>query len=93
VENGDAYEEAVGPKCQAWKEYWADPSDERRDELAQAVTYDSLREEVLGEVAPEVADSVRRFPQYQAYPREHRPQVVARIRPFLSRVRGVTGPW
>jgi pimeloyl-ACP methyl ester carboxylesterase len=169
IQNGDAYEETLGPKYQALKDYWADPTDERRDELAQAVTYDGLREEVLGEVAPEVAerispdlwnlswplmrehrdimigffaeiaDSVRRFPQYQAYLREHRPptlivwgpqdgympaeaarayladvpdaelhlledgghwllethldQVVARIRPFLSRVRSGWGPW
>lgn len=169
IQNGDAYEETLGPKYDALKDYWADPTDERRDELAQAVTYDGLREEVLGEVAPEVAerispdlwnlswplmrdhrdimigffaeiaDSVRRFPEYQAYLRDHRPptlivwgpqdgympaesarayladvpdaelhlfedgghwllethldEVVARIRPFLSRVRAESGPW
>jgi pimeloyl-ACP methyl ester carboxylesterase len=169
IQNGDAYEETLGPKYEALKAYWDDPSDERRDELAQAVTYDGLREEVLGEVAPdiaarispdlwnlswplmrdrrdimvgfftEIADSVRRFPQYQAYLREHRPptlivwgpqdgympaeaarayladvpdaelhlfddgghwllethldQVVARIRPFLTRIRATAGPW
>ncbi|MEI8412542.1 MULTISPECIES: alpha/beta fold hydrolase [unclassified Kribbella] len=96
------------------------------------------REIMVGFFA-EIADSVRRFPQYQAYLREHRPptlivwgpqdgympaqsarayladvpdaelhlfedgghwllethldQVVARIRPFLSRVRAGSGPW
>jgi pimeloyl-ACP methyl ester carboxylesterase len=151
------------------REYWRDPSDGRRDELAQAVSFEGLREEVLGEVPPEVAerispdlwqiawplmrnhrdimvgffseiaDSVRRFPQYQAYLRRHQPptlivwgsqdgympaesarayladvpdvelhlfedgghwllethldEVVARIRPFLSRVREASGPW
>jgi pimeloyl-ACP methyl ester carboxylesterase len=169
IQNGDAYEETLGPKYDALKAYWTDPSDERRDELAQAVTFDGLREEILGEVAPEVAerispdlwqlawplmrehrdvmigffaeiaDSVRRFPQYQAYLRENRPptlivwgpqdgympaesarayladvpdaelhliedgghwllethldEVVARIRPFLSRLRDASGPW
>jgi pimeloyl-ACP methyl ester carboxylesterase len=169
IQNGDAYEETLGPKYDALKAYWHDPTYERRDELAQAVTFDGLREEVLGEVAPEVAarispdlwqlawplmrehrdvmigffaeiaDSVRRFPQYQAYLREYQPptlivwgpqdgympaesarayladlpdaelhlledgghwllethldQVVALIRPFLSRLRDASGPW
>ncbi|TDO63793.1 pimeloyl-ACP methyl ester carboxylesterase [Kribbella sp. VKM Ac-2571] len=169
IQNGDAYEETLGPKYDALKAYWADPTHERRDELAQAVTLDGLREEVLGEVEPEVAarispdlwqlawplmrehrdvmigffaeiaDSVRRFPQYQAYLRENEPptlivwgpqdgympaesarayladlpdaelhlledgghwllethldEVVARIRPFLSRLRDASGPW
>ncbi|MEU4608823.1 alpha/beta hydrolase [Kribbella sp. NPDC023972] len=167
IQNGDAYEETLGPKYEALKAYWADPSDERREELARAVSFEGLREEILGEVEvadrispdlwhlawplmrehrdimigffAEIADSVRRFPQYQAYLREHRPptlivwgpqdgympaesarayladvpdaelhlfddgghwllethldQVVARIRPFLSRVRAGTGPW
>jgi pimeloyl-ACP methyl ester carboxylesterase len=167
IQNGDAYEATLGPKYDALKAYWADPTDKRRDELAQAVTFEGLREEILGEVEvadrispdlwhlawplmrehreimigffAEIADSVRRFPQYQAYLREHRPptqivwgpqdgympaesarayladvpdaelhlfedgghwllethldQVVARIRPFLSRVRGGSGPW
>ncbi|RZT19484.1 pimeloyl-ACP methyl ester carboxylesterase [Kribbella sp. VKM Ac-2569] len=169
IQNGDAYEETLGPKYDALKAYWTDPTDERRDELAQAVTFDGLREEVLGEVAPkvaarispdlwqlawplmrehrdvmigffaEIADSVRRFPQYQAYLREHQPptlivwgpkdgympaesarayladvpdadlhlfedgghwllethleEVVARIRPFLSRLRDASGSW
>jgi pimeloyl-ACP methyl ester carboxylesterase len=169
IQNGDAYEETLGPKYDALKAYWHDPTYERRDELARAVTFDGLREEVLGEVAPEVAarispdlwqlawplmrehrdvmigffaeiaDSVRRFPQYQAYLREYQPptlivwgpqdgympaesarayladlpdaelhlledgghwllethldQVVALIRPFLSRLRDASGPW
>jgi pimeloyl-ACP methyl ester carboxylesterase len=169
IQNGDAYEETLGPKYDALKAYWLDPTYERRDELAQAVTFDGLREEVLGEVPPEVAarispdlwqlawplmrehrdvmigffaeiaDSVRRFPQYQAYLREYQPptlivwgpqdgympaesarayladlpdaelhlledgghwllethldQVVALIRPFLSRLRDASGPW
>jgi pimeloyl-ACP methyl ester carboxylesterase len=169
IQNGDAYEETLGPKYDTLKAYWSDPSDERRDELARAVSFDGLREEVLGEVAPEVAarispdlwqlawplmrehrdvmvgffaeiaDSVRRYPQYQAYLREHQPptlivwgpqdgympadsarayladvpdadlqlfedgghwllethldEVVARIRPFLSRVRDASGSW
>jgi pimeloyl-ACP methyl ester carboxylesterase len=165
IQNGDAYEETLGPKYDALKAHWANPS----DELAQAVSFEGLREEVLGEVAPEVAErispdlwqlawplmrehrdimvgffaeiaeSVRRFPEYQAYLRKHQPptlivwgpqdgympaesarayltdvpdaelhlfedgghwllethldEVVARLRPFLTRVRAAAGPW
>jgi pimeloyl-ACP methyl ester carboxylesterase len=40
IQNGDAYEETLGPKYAALKEYWADPTDERRAALAEAVSFD-----------------------------------------------------
>jgi len=103
IQNGDAYEETLGPKYEPLKAYWASPTDERRTELAKAVSAEGLREEVLGEVPPETAErispdlwqlswplmephqdimvgffleilsSVRRYPEYQAYLREHQP--------------------
>ena len=103
IQNGDAYEQTLGPKYEPLKEYWASPTDERRAELAKAVSAEGLREEVLGEVPPETAErispdlwqlswplmephqdimvgffleirsSVRRYPEYQAYLREHQP--------------------
>ncbi|WP_238175932.1 alpha/beta fold hydrolase [Kribbella albertanoniae] len=103
IQNGDAYEETLGPKYEPLKEYWAEPTDERRTELAKAVSAEGLREEVLGEVPPETAErispdlwqlswplmephqdimvgffleilsSVGRYPEYQAYLREHQP--------------------
>jgi pimeloyl-ACP methyl ester carboxylesterase len=106
IQNGDAYEETLGPKYEPLKAYWASPTDERRTELAKAVSAEGLREEVLGEVPPETADrispdlwelswplmkphqdimvgffleilsSVRRYPEYQAYLREHQPSTL-----------------
>jgi len=103
IQNGDAYEETLGPKYEPLKEYWESPTEERKAELAKAVTAEGLREEVLGEVPPETAElispdlwqlswplmepnreimvgffleilsSVRRYPDYQAFLREHQP--------------------
>ncbi|WP_433007484.1 alpha/beta fold hydrolase [Kribbella sp. CA-294648] len=103
IQNGDAYEETLGPKYGPLREYWESPTPERRVELAKAVSAEGLREEVLGEVPPQTAEkispdlwqlswplmepnrdimvgffleilsSVRLYPQYQAYLREHQP--------------------
>jgi pimeloyl-ACP methyl ester carboxylesterase len=103
IQNGDAYEPTLGPKYGPLKAYWESPTPERRDELAKAVSEQGLREEILGEVAPEVAErispdlwnlswpvlrehrdvmigffleirsSVQLFPQYQAYLRDNQP--------------------
>ncbi|MEV8378943.1 alpha/beta hydrolase [Kribbella sp. NPDC056861] len=103
IQNGDAYEHTLGPKYEPLKAYWADPSPERRAELAQAVTAEGLREEILGETPPataerispdlwhlawplmepnrdimigffqEIANSVRRYPEYQAFLRDNQP--------------------
>ncbi|MEU4396825.1 alpha/beta hydrolase [Kribbella sp. NPDC023855] len=103
IQNGDAYEETLGPKYGPLREYWESPTPERRAELAKAVSAEGLREEVLGEVPPQTAEkispdlwqlswplmepnrdimvgffleilsSVRLYPQYQAYLREHQP--------------------
>jgi pimeloyl-ACP methyl ester carboxylesterase len=58
IQNGDVYTETLGPKYEALKEFWADPTPERREQLAQNVTFEGLREEVLGEVAPEIAQRI-----------------------------------
>ncbi|GAA0626799.1 alpha/beta hydrolase [Kribbella sandramycini] len=103
IQNGDAYEETLGPKYAGLKAYWADPAPERMAVLADAVSAEGLREEVVGEVPPEtaerispdiwelawplmepnrdimtgffleIADSVRRYPEYQAYLRKYQP--------------------
>jgi pimeloyl-ACP methyl ester carboxylesterase len=58
IQNGDAYEETLGPKYAALKEYWADPTDERRAPLAEAISFEGFREEVLGEVPPHTAERI-----------------------------------
>lgn len=58
IQNGDAYEETLGPKYKPLQEYWESPTPERRAELAKAVTAEGLREEVLGEVPPQTAERI-----------------------------------
>ncbi|GAA3834527.1 alpha/beta fold hydrolase [Streptomyces phyllanthi] len=58
IQNGDAYAETLGPKYAALKEYWADPTPERRAALAEAVTERGLREEVIGEVPAHMAELI-----------------------------------
>ncbi|MFI9586668.1 alpha/beta fold hydrolase [Streptomyces sp. NPDC052236] len=58
IQNGDAYEHTLGPKYAALREYWADPTPERRDALATAVSPSGLREEVLGEVPRHMAERI-----------------------------------
>jgi pimeloyl-ACP methyl ester carboxylesterase len=58
IQNGDAYEQTLGPKYRTLQEYWADPTQTRRAALAEAVTERGLREEVLGEVPAHVADRI-----------------------------------
>ncbi|MEV0221199.1 alpha/beta hydrolase [Streptomyces sp. NPDC050704] len=58
IQNGDAYEETLGPKYAALKEYWADPTPARRAALAEAVTERGLREEVIGEVPAHLAELI-----------------------------------
>lgn len=58
IQNGDLYEDALGPKYQPLKEFWADPSPERREQLAKNVTFEGLKDEVLGEVSPEIAERI-----------------------------------
>ena len=74
IQNGDAYEQTLGPKYQPLKDYWASPTAERRDELAQAITAEGLREEVLGEVEPDVAERISPDLWNLAWPlmRDHR---------------------
>lgn len=58
IQNGDAYEATLGPKYKALKEFWANPTPEGREKLAEAVSERGLREEVLGEVPPHVAERI-----------------------------------
>ncbi|MBM7788086.1 alpha/beta fold hydrolase [Tenggerimyces flavus] len=58
IQNGDLYEDALGPKYQALKELWADPTEDKRAQLRENVTFEGLKEEVLGEVAPDIAQRI-----------------------------------
>lgn len=55
VQNGDIYEDALGPKYATIQAYWADRSPRTRAPLQEAVSEHGFREEFVGEVAADVA--------------------------------------
>ncbi|HEY0682863.1 MAG TPA: alpha/beta hydrolase [Steroidobacter sp.] len=50
VQNGDIYEDVLGPKYGAIKRYWSDPSPEHRAVLEEAVSEQGFRDEFVGEI-------------------------------------------
>ncbi|WP_375754790.1 alpha/beta fold hydrolase [Corallococcus exercitus] len=52
LQNGDIYEDVLGPKYQPLKAYWANPSAAARRTLEEAVSEEGFRHEFVGEVAP-----------------------------------------
>ena len=50
VQNGDVYEDQLGPKYAALQEYWRDPTPARRATLAEAVSEQGFRDEFVGEL-------------------------------------------
>ncbi|MBR0667631.1 alpha/beta hydrolase [Roseomonas hellenica] len=55
IQNGDIYEDALGPKYAAIRAYWQDPTPARRAVLEAAVSEDGFRHEFIGEVSEAVA--------------------------------------
>ncbi len=58
IQNGDIYEDALGPKYKTLKEYWANPTSEGRRKLSEAVSEEGFRDEFIGEVAPHLAERI-----------------------------------
>lgn len=58
IQNGDIYEDVLGPKYETIKAWWADKSPEKHRPLEEAVSEDGFREEFVGEVSEEVASLV-----------------------------------
>ncbi len=58
IQNGDIYEDALGPKYASLREYWNDPTPERRARLGEAVNLDGFKEEFLNEVRPELVELI-----------------------------------
>ena len=58
VQNGDIYEDVLGPKYDGLKEYWDHPTPEARAKIAEAVNEEGFREEFLNDVAPDVAERI-----------------------------------
>lgn len=58
IQNGDIYEDALGPKYAGLIDYWRDPSPENLRKIADAVSEEGFREEFLNDVGPEIADRI-----------------------------------
>jgi pimeloyl-ACP methyl ester carboxylesterase len=50
IQNGDIYEDELGPKYQMLKSFWANPTPEGRAQLAQHVSEEGFRDEFVGEL-------------------------------------------
>jgi pimeloyl-ACP methyl ester carboxylesterase len=58
IQNGDIYEDVMGPKYKALKAWWARKTPETHRVLEDAVAEHGFREEFVGEVARETAERV-----------------------------------
>jgi len=58
IQNGDIYEDELGPKYEGLKAYWANPTPERRAKLAEAVSEEGFRDEFLNEVPENLAERI-----------------------------------
>ena len=50
IQNGDIYEDELGPKYETLKAYWAHPTPEGRQKLVDAVSEEGFRDEFVGEI-------------------------------------------
>jgi pimeloyl-ACP methyl ester carboxylesterase len=55
IQNGDIYEDTLGPKYATLQAYFRDPTPERRAKLGDAVSEEGYRDEFLNDVRPELA--------------------------------------
>jgi pimeloyl-ACP methyl ester carboxylesterase len=58
IQNGDIYEDEHGPKYEALKAYWRNPTPEGRAALAENISEKGFRDEFVGEVPPEIAQRI-----------------------------------
>ncbi|HTV67402.1 MAG TPA: alpha/beta hydrolase [Rhizobiaceae bacterium] len=58
IQNGDIYEDVLGPKYKGLTDYFADPTQERRQKLVDAVSEEGYRDEFLNDVRDELAELI-----------------------------------
>ena len=58
IQNGDIYEDELGPKYKALQEYWTNPTAEGREQLSKAVSEEGFRDEFVGEVAERLIERI-----------------------------------
>ncbi|MEV0231762.1 alpha/beta hydrolase [Nonomuraea sp. NPDC050786] len=58
IQNGDIYEDELGPKYAWLKEFWANPTPEGRAKLAENVSEEGFRDEFAGDLPGHLAERV-----------------------------------
>jgi pimeloyl-ACP methyl ester carboxylesterase len=58
IQNGDLYEDALGPKYEALRKFWSNPSEETRKPLKEAINEEGFQHEFVGEVDAGIAETV-----------------------------------
>jgi pimeloyl-ACP methyl ester carboxylesterase len=58
IQNGDIYEDQLGPKYETLKAYWASPTPEGRQKLVDAVSEEGFRDEFVGEIAERLVERI-----------------------------------
>jgi pimeloyl-ACP methyl ester carboxylesterase len=58
IQNGDIYEDEMGPKYEWLRSYWENPTDEGRMQMASNVSEEGFREEFLNDVRPDLAERI-----------------------------------
>ena len=58
IQNGDIYEDQLGPKYAPLKQYFANPTQEGPNKLAEAVSEEGYRDEFLNDVGSEQAKAI-----------------------------------
>jgi pimeloyl-ACP methyl ester carboxylesterase len=58
IQNGDIYEDELGPKYETLKAYWTSPSPERRQKLVDAVSEEGFQDEFVGEIEERLVELI-----------------------------------
>ena len=58
IQNGDIYEDVMGPKYEALTSYFADPTPKNLSKLEEAVSEEGFRDEFLNDVRPDLAKRI-----------------------------------
>lgn len=58
IQNGDIYEDELGPKYQGLKAYWANPTQHGREKLHETVSEEGFRHEFVGEIDEHLVERI-----------------------------------
>jgi pimeloyl-ACP methyl ester carboxylesterase len=58
IQNGDIYEDALGPKYATLQEYWRNPTREGYEKIRSSITKEEFQKEFLNDVRPELVEVI-----------------------------------